>query len=43
MFSSTVVCLSFTLILNVFENKKGIIKISVYSSVIDKPDKYASC
>ena len=34
MLSSLVVCLSFT-ILNVFENKKGIIKILVYSSVID--------
>ena len=34
MLSSSVVCLSFT-ILNTFENKKGIIKILVYSSVID--------
>ena len=34
MLSSLVVCLSFT-ILNVFENKIGIIKILVYSSVID--------
>ena len=33
MLSSLVVCFSFT-ILNVFENKKGIIKILVYSSVI---------
>ena len=42
MFSSTVVCLSFT-ILNAFENKKGIIKVPIYSSVFDKPDKHASC
>ena len=34
MLSSLVVCLSFT-ILNTFENKKGIIKILVYSSVTD--------
>ena len=34
MLSSSVVCLSFT-VLNTFENKKGIIKILVYSSVID--------
>ena len=34
MLSSSVVCLSFTT-LHVFENKKGIIKILVYSSVID--------
>ena len=34
MLSSSVVCLSFT-ILNTFENKKGIIKILVYSSIID--------
>ena len=34
MLSSLVVCLSFT-ILNVSENKKGVIKILVYSSVID--------
>ena len=34
MLSSSVVCLSFT-ILNVIENKKGIIRILVYSSVID--------
>ena len=33
MLSSSVVCLSFT-ILNTFETKKGIIKILVYSSVI---------
>ena len=33
MLSSSVVCLSFT-ILNTFENKKGIITILVYSSVI---------
>ena len=33
MLSSSVVCLLFTL--NVFENKKGIIKIVVCSSVID--------
>ena len=32
--SSSVVCLSFT-ILNTFENKKGVIKILVYSSVFD--------
>ena len=34
MLSSSVVCLSFT-ILNTFEAKKGIIKILVYSSVTD--------
>ena len=34
MLSSSVVCLSFT-ILSTFENKKGIIKILIYSSVID--------
>ena len=34
MLSSLVVCLSFT-IFNTFENKKGIIKILVYNSVID--------
>ena len=34
MLSSLIVCFSLT-ILNVFENKKGIIKILVYSSVID--------
>ena len=34
MLSSSVVCFSFT-ILNIFENEKGIIKILVYSSVID--------
>ena len=34
MLSSSVVCLSFT-ILNTFENKKGIFKILIYSSVID--------
>ena len=33
MLSTSVVCLSFT-ILNVFESKKRIIKILVYSSVI---------
>ena len=33
MLSSSVVCLSF-IILNTFENKKGIIKILVYRSVI---------
>ena len=33
MLSSSVVCLSFT-ILNTFETKKGIIKILVYSAVI---------
>ena len=32
--SLSVFCLSFT-ILNTFENKKGVIKILVYSSVID--------
>ena len=41
IFSSTVVCLSFTT-LNVSENKKVIIKIPVYSSVINKLDKCAS-
>ena len=34
MLSSSVVCFSFT-ILNIFENEKGIIKILVYSFVID--------
>ena len=34
MLSSSIVCFSLT-ILNVFENKKGTIKILVYSSVID--------
>ena len=34
MLSSSVVCLSFT-ILNTSENKEGFIKILVYSSVID--------
>ena len=34
MLSALVVCFSFTT-LNIFENKKGIIKILVYSSVID--------
>ena len=34
MLSSSVVCLSFT-ILSTSENKKGIIKILIYSSVID--------
>ena len=34
LFSSSVVFLSLT-ILNTFENKKGIIKILVYKSVID--------
>ena len=34
MLSSSVVCLSFT-ILDTFENKKGTIIILVYSSVID--------
>ena len=34
MISSLVVCFSFT-ILNIFENEKGIIKILVYSFVID--------
>ena len=32
--SLSVICLSFT-ILNTFKNKKGVIKILVYSSVID--------
>ena len=36
MLSSLVVCFSFSFtVLNVFENKKGIIKILVYSSAID--------
>ena len=30
-------------ILNVFENKKGIIKIPVNCSFVDRPDKCASC
>ena len=34
MLSSSFFCLSFT-ILNTFDNKKGIIKILVYSSVVD--------
>ena len=34
MFSSSVVCLSFT-IENIFKNKKGTIKIVVYKSVIE--------
>ena len=34
MLSSSVVCLSFT-IFNTFKNKKGIIKILVYKSVLD--------
>ena len=34
MLSSSVVCFSFT-ILNIFENEKGVIKILVYSFVID--------
>ena len=34
MLSSSLVCLSFT-ILNFFENNRGIIKILVYTSVID--------
>ena len=35
MLSSSVVCLISFTILNTFENNKGIIKILVYSSVID--------
>ena len=34
MLSSSVVCFSFT-ILNIFKNEQGIIKILVYSFVID--------
>ena len=34
MLSSSIVCFSLTILI-VFENKKGIIKILVYSSVID--------